>query len=255
MNFLYFNNGDGIVSSLMSSWVFWLVIILVIVVILIYIISTNKNMQKKFNIEKYFENSSKTGNITSSSDYELDSIHAQLLNEINNENDQNGPNLHKYLSDDLDDESLTHVQLFGISESDKNVKTVYHVSSKKDNIFKITSSDVPENINFKLELKDLSKVTYNPLTTISEMKLYNQDRKCIALFTIDIKKIKIQSISPFMDDITIDIDEQIRLLVFIQKSNELFLDSMKIAKFNIYDKITYFYIKSPIIKELQYFEN
>lgn len=256
MKFLYSDNGNGLVSSLMGSWVFWLVIVLVIVVILVFVVSSNANLQKRLKVDKYF---TKTGALTAdatASDAEIDAIHRSLLQEIEEGNrNENMPIMNKFLGDDIDDETLKSAQPFGVSETDKNVKSVYHVSSKRDNVFRLASDDIPENIGFKIELRDLSKISFNPQTTESEMRLYNADHKCVAIFRFEPKFLRVQSISPFMDDITVAIEEPVRLLVFTQRSNELYLDAKKIAKFNIYDRLTYFYIKSPIIKELQYFVN
>lgn len=252
MKFLYSENANGVLSSLTGSWLFWIVVVLVILVTIVLVVSLNKNLQQKLKVEQYFNDNGQS-NATQDN---IEEIHRDLLHEINTGNSSEKiPDFNKYLDEDIDKETAKGAQPFGLSDTDKSVKSVYHVSSKKENLFKIASDEIPENVCFKIELHDLSKVSFNPQTTTSEMKLYNEKYKCIAIFKIDTKFITIQSISPYIDDITISIENPVRLLVFTQKSNDLYLDTKKIAKFSIYDKITYFYIKSPIIKELQYFEN
>lgn len=274
MQFLYMDNGRGLFSSLMGSWLFWIVIIMVVVIILLLIISNNKNLQKTLKVEKFFgdSDSSSGGNTNNAAmmaaerehllgkanNAHMDSIRERVVNEINNENKlmaqmNNGstPDLKKFLDEGLSDSLADTALPLGIpSDQDKNIKSFYHTSSKKENVFKVadTSLDV---VNFKLELRDLSKITYNPLV-VSEMRIYNQAKKCIAIFKLDNKRIKIKSISPFFDDIVLNIDDQVRLFAFHQVSNKLYVGTRHVATFDIYDKIRYFSIKSPIIKELQF---
>ncbi|WBR61469.1 hypothetical protein [Drosophila suzukii associated hytrosavirus 1] len=264
MNFLYSDNGTGIFSSLMGSWVFWIVVILVIVTIILFVMKFQKKKStSNFTVADFFNDSDSEEDIHfKSSSENFDSIHDGLDTDNNDEYDphsvyntdsmNNGivPDLNKFLDIDIDEESVKDAQLLGVSETDKNVKTFYHISSKKESVFKVVAEN-NDAVNFKLELKDLTKLTLNTPTT-SEVKIYNQNRKCIAIINLDTKKIHIRSISPFFDDISLPLEETTRLMAFTQKSNKLFLDSMQVGAFNIYDKITYFYVKSPIIKELQY---
>jgi len=281
MKFLYADNGRGLMSSLASSWLFWIVIVIVILLIVVLVLRSNKNLQKKLGVEKLFGGGTtsdnggdklmaanlieKNGGGGSDDDDDADNYASphdgaqhRLIDEIGDENERysamdNGyvPDLSKSLDGTLDDDVDNVAQLLGVpSDENKHVKLFYHTSSKKENLFKI-ADPMLDAVNFKIELRDLVKTTYNPML-MSEVRIFNQDRKCIAIFNIEPKRLKIQSVSPFFDDVHLDLEESIRLLVFTQVSNRLYLDSRQIAAFNIYDKITYFSVKSPLVKEIQY---
>lgn len=281
MKFLYADNGRGLMSSLASSWLFWIVIVIVILLIVVLVLRSNKNLQKKLGVEKLFGGDGTNNNDSSGDklmaanliekngggshdddddDYASprDGAQHRLIDEIGDENERysamdNGyvPDLSKSLDGTLDDDVDNVAQLLGVpSDENKHVKLFYHTSSKKENLFKI-ADPMLDAVNFKIELRDLVKTTYNPML-MSEVRIFNQDRKCIAIFNIEPKRLKIQSVSPFFDDVHLDLEESTRLLVFTQVSNRLYLDSRQIAAFNIYDKITYFSVKSPLVKEIQY---
>lgn len=269
MNFLYANTGQGVFSSLMGSWIFWLVIVLVVVVIVLLVLNNRKKLQRNLRLANLFEPDGRNDDSSSESDFYTEAggndgdahklIDPTAFDEFSDEdghaksgNVYNGyvPDLNKYLDADLDEELEKSALPLGRSDTDKNVKLFYHVSSKKESVFKVADPTL-DAVNFKLELRDLSKLTLNA-PVVSEMKLYNQDRKCIAIFFVDTRQITVKSISPFFDDVVLPLEESTRLLAFTQKANKLFVDSKQVAAFNIYDQITYFYIKSPIIKELQY---
>lgn len=281
MKFLYADNGRGLMSSLASSWLFWIVIVIVILLIVVLVLRSNKNLQKKLGVEKLFSGGGtntdssggdklmaanlieKNGGGDDDDDDDKyasprDGAQHRLIDEIGDENERysamdNGyvPDLSKSLDGTLDDDVDNVAQLLGVpSDDNKHVKLFYHTSSKKENLFKI-ADPLLDAVNFKIELRDLAKTTYNPML-VSEVRIFNQDRKCIAIFNIEPKRLKIQSVSPFFDDVHLDLEESIRLLVFTQVSNRLYLDSRQIAAFNIYDKITYFSVKSPLVKEIQY---
>lgn len=281
MKFLYADNGRGLMSSLASSWVFWIVIVLVILLIVVLVLQSNKSLQQKLGVEKLFGGGGtntdssggdklmaanlieKNGGGDDDDDDDKyasprDGAQHRLIDEIGDENERysamdNGyvPDLSKSLDGTLDDDVDNVAQLLGVpSDDNKHVKLFYHTSSKKENLFKI-ADPMLDAVNFKIELRDLAKTTYNPML-VSEVRIFNQDRKCIAIFNIEPKRLKIQSVSPFFDDVHLDLEESIRLLVFTQVSNRLYLDSRQIAAFNIYDKITYFSVKSPLVKEIQY---
>lgn len=240
MKFLYSDNGRGLFSSMVGSWIFWVVVILVVVLIVVIVMGKKEVKQK-------------TGAVTLNVQVEPEK-HTTPSSELHMENERmknmfNGetPNLKKTLDGSLPDDVDTTAQLLGASE-DKNVKLFYHTSAKKENIYRIW--DKLDAVDFKLELRDLTKLT-NP-TGDSEVRLFNQNRKCIAIFKIDLKSIKIRCNSPYFDDVHLDLEENVRLLAFHQVSNKLFLDSKQIAAFDIYDKITYFVVKSPLVKEIQY---
>lgn len=257
MQFLYSNDGDrGLFSSLTGSWLFWIVIVLIIVMIIVSVISSNKELQKQLKIEKFFGNARATDDTTiNRSDNIMDGIQQSVIDEINEGNLKmyNGvvPNRKKYIGDNLDNESAGHALLLGVSSTNKEVKQFYAPSSKQENIYKIDDDDDMEVVNFNLELRDLSKITYNP-TLVSEVRIYSHEQRCLVVMTIDTKRIKIQSISPFFDDVVLPLDDAKRLLAFDQKSNKLFVGPLQVAAFDIYDKICYFVVNSPIIKELQY---
>lgn len=258
MQFLYTNNGNGVLSSIVSSWLFWLVIVLIVIVIFVSILSTNKDFQKKLHVEKMFGNAYiESPPATEHSDNVIQEIRQSLINEINDENQKmsqmyNGPvpDLNKYIGDELDQELAQSALLLGVSDTNKDVKLFYHTSSKHVNNYKI-ADDTLNAVHFKIELRDLSKITYNPLLT-SEVRIYNQNRKCMFIMSLRNKLIKITSNSPFFDDVTLPLDDDKRLLVFNQVSNKLYIGSKQVAAFDIYDKIRYFSVNSPIIKELQY---
>lgn len=259
MNFLYSNNGNGIFSSLTHSWTFWIIVILVVIVILIFIISSNSKLQEKLHVQEYFNNNNKnnTDNIRATQHQSLLTGDGQISEGEINFNDMNNgalPHLNKYLDVDLDDESEKGAQLLGISDTDKSVKSYYSISSKGDNVFKVITDEKNDVINFKIELKDLTKLSQSAQQTEGAIRIYNQDRKCIVMLNVDARKFYIRSISPLMDDVVLDIDnDKQRLFVFNQVSNKIFVHNKHVATLSIYDKISYFNITSHIIKELQYF--
>lgn len=273
MRFLYTDNNQGLFSSLSQSWLFWIVVILVVVFVFVSILKSNTNMQKTLKVEKLFGNSEDENN-TNIRDAEatIDLIQDSVSYDINSQNGQkyyrdeeeaeyalthknNGivPNLHKFLDADLEeDESITALPL-GNAETDKSVKPYYTISAKKENIFRVVD-EFRDTINFKLELRDLSKIAASTTPApIGGIKLFNQHRKCIVMFIIDPKKIIIKSVSPFCEDVRIDLDDNTRLVAFNQVSDKLYAHNRHVATLNIYDTVAYIYVKSPIIKELQYF--
>ena len=266
MRFLYTNNNQGLFSSLTQSWIFWIVIILVVVLIFVMILRSNTDMQKKLKVNKIFGNMESDDTDLNHDESNIALIQDSVTYDINNgnarqqdddfemENVNNGvyPDLNKFLDADLDEEDEKSALLIGNSEKDKNVKAYYTISSKKENIFKIVD-DFRDTINFKLEFRDISKLNTTGEKQMSGLKIFNQNRKCIAMFIIEPKKITVKSISPFFEDVIIDMDESTRLIAFNQISDKLYAHNLHVATLNIYDKATYFYIKSPIIKELQYF--
>lgn len=253
MNFLYSNNGNGLWSSLTGSWIFWIIVVMIVVVIVLMFMSTNKQVEEKLRIFRGREDAHL------SDAHVINDVRQKLIDEINDENSHmiemnNGviPDLQKYIDvPELGEDSVANALPLGVS-ADKNVKSFYHTSSKKENIFRVqVDNNIDNTFNFKLELRDLTKLSMQP-GAISELKIYNQNRKCIAYFDLKPTEIKIKSISPFIDDVILPLDEATRLVVFTQQSNKLFVDTKQVAAFDLYDKITYFVIKSPIIKELQY---
>lgn len=263
MRFLYTDNNQGLFSSLTHSWIFWIVVILVVVLILVMILRSNTDMQKTLKVNKLFGNAetndtdeeSNIGLIQDSVSYDINHGNTKPQNDFEEfENVNNGvyPDLNKFLDSDLDEEDEKTALLIGNSEKEKNTKAYYTISSKKENIFKIVD-DFKDTINFKLEFRDVSKINITSDTEMGGIKLFNQNRKCVAMFIVESKKITVKSISPFFEDVILDLDENTRLVAFNQISDKLYVHSLHVATINIYDKITYFYIKSPIIKELQYF--
>lgn len=248
MQFLYSDNGGGIVSSLMGSWIFWIVIVLVIVLIVVLILKSDKSIQKQLGVDKFF------GNITASSPE-----HESLLSDLDYHTEYNDdgpiPNLEKYLDSDLSEELINKSKLLGVPGVIKDAKSVYTVPQSKELVYKVADESQNE-VNFKIELHNLTKAASEASTSsgvINELKLFNQDRKCIAIMTFDPSSIKVKSISPYFDDVTLDLENTVRLLVFKQVSNKLLLDNKEVARFDIYDKVRYFYINSSLIKEIQYF--
>lgn len=262
MKFLYSNDDSnkGLFSSLMGSWIFWIVIFLIVILIFVYVLKSNKNIQQKLRVQKFFGNVKQLGNDEDNSNIE-DTIRENLINEINYENNYHDndeeslgdpiPDLNKFLGDDLDDDSEGKHLLLGLDGSDKNVHCVYKISPNKESVFKIADEQI-EEVNFKILLRNsINKTNHDP-GLVSELRIYNEDRNCIAVYTINMDSMRIRSISPFFDDVTLPINDPVRLFAFVQKSNKLFIDRKQVAMFNIYDKIKYFYIKSPLIKEIHY---
>lgn len=253
MKFLYSDNGRGLFSSMAGSCIFWVVVILVVVLIVVIIMGKGKKEVKTSELKAEEEKFPTDVEDSENQHYRttIDSLSQELRMENERmENMFNGvtPDLQKTLDGSLPDDVDTTAQLIGVSD-DKNVKLFYHTSAKKENIYRIWDSSL-EAVDFKLELRDLTKVS-SP-TGDSEVRLFNQNRKCIAIFKIDLKSINIRCNSPYFDDVKLDLEDNVRLLAFHQISNKLFLDSRQIAAFDIYDKITYFVVKSPLVKELQY---
>lgn len=265
MHFLYSDDGRGFFPSLMGSWIFWIIIILVVILIFVLVLRSNKSLQKTLHMEKFFnhDNDDSKSTATDTKDLKIDTIRESLIKEINDENrslisvdtsDMNNghvPNFDKNIGTDLDDNWDDKLLLLGPAGNvDKNIKDFYAISSKQEYVFKVVD-DSPDGCNFKLELKDLTKA--NLLSDqVSQVKIYNQNRACVISMSISNKKITIESISPYFDDIILPLKDSTRLLVFTQKSNKIFVDTKQVAALRLYDRITYFYIKSPIIKELLY---
>lgn len=260
MNFLYIDNGRGAFSSITNSAIIWIILILVIVlIVVIFFVKQQAPAAKDPTAQQY------SGDV-----FEMNEIHEGIANEINYQNSLNRRTNDdieeeeeklnnqeetkfaayetKWLDSDIEIGDETKINLLGLDQPDKNIKTFYPVSSK-NSIFKIIN-EKSTDLKFKIELKDLSKL--NPNDT-NFLKIYNQDCKCIAIVRLDNgPKLKIQTNSPFFDDIYIDFDPHVKYMIFIKDSEKLFLDATQIGAFDIYDKITYFYIKSSLIKEIQY---
>lgn len=257
MDFLvYRDNRVTLLQALIHSWLFWIVVIIVVILIIVLILRSNTSLQEKLHLEKFFNNDTNNNEKTTAAvmtDEETNLLQnmAFKINVENMNHESATPNLNKYIDSNLDEDLQKEALPLGISETDKNVKPFYVISSKKTNVFKVFDAANLDAVNFKLELKDLTKVQLIP-NAPSEMKIYNQNGECIVKFILDVKKIEISSISPFFDNITIELEDTTRLLAFTQSGTKLFVDSKQIAALNLYDKITYFNIKTPIIKELQY---
>lgn len=248
MKFLYSDNGRGIFSSLTGSIIFWVIVILLVILIVLLVFKSNKSLDGKLRLGEIFKKPN-----------HIDAMRESVINEINHENslikmdneDENDiPQYEKILDENLDEELAKNAPLLGNPDDENHIKSFYAISSKKNNVFKI-ADDTLDAVNFKLELNNLTKISMGE-SDVSVMMIYNQNYKCIAKFDLEKQKIKIQSSSPLFDNIDIDLESDTRLLVFTQISNKLMVDKKHIATFNIYDKITYFHIKSPIIKEVQY---
>ena len=312
MNFLYSNTGNGIVSSLMGSWIFWIVLLLIVVMIFVFVLKSNKSLQQNLHIEHLFtdKNSSPDNNgDANTTDYdERENIREHLIHQINEENRRQRNNddstttiniedyddddddvfikdriqLTKTLPVDLNESQIENAKLLGLSGTNKKIKSIYTITGKKEEIFKIltqsesitANNDIvivdddgddddnnntsinnnSSDIKFKLELVNPSKITPESIKAIENnfLNIYNQNGKCIITITFKYRQMIIDSISPFFDKVTINLDENIRLLMFKQIDNKLYLDKDHIAIFSIYDKIKYFAINSSIIKELQY---
>lgn len=317
MNFLYSNTGNGIVSSLMGSWVFWIVLLLVVVMIFVFVLKSNKSLQQNLRIEHLFtdDNSSTDNNgggnlkYNTTDYYERENIREHLIHQINegnrrqrnNDDDSTTINIENYDNDDDDDNDvfrkdriqltkhlpvdlnesqIENAKLLGLSGTNKKIKPIYTITGKREEIFKIltqnesiaANNDIvivdddggggdntsinnnSSDIKFKLELVNPSKITPESMKAIENnfLNIYNQNGKCIITITFKYRQMIIDSISPFFDKVTINLDENIRLLMFKQIDNKLYLDKDHIAIFGIYDKIKYFAINSSIIKELQY---
>lgn len=317
MNFLYSNTGNGIVSSLMGSWVFWIVLLLIIVMIFVFVLKSNKSLQQNLHIEHLFTNENSSPDNSSdnlkynTTDYdERENIREHLIHQINEENrrqrnndDNTTINIEDYDDDDNDDDvfikdriqltktlpvdlnesQIENAKLLGLSGTNKKIKSIYTITGKREEIFKIltqsesiaANNDIvivdddgggdddnnntsinnnSSDIKFKLELVNPSKITPESMkaTENNFLNIYNQNGKCIITITFKYRQMIIDSISPFFDKVTINLDENIRLLMFKQIDNKLYLDKDHIAIFSIYDKIKYFAINSSIIKELQY---
>lgn len=268
MKFLYSdNNNNGIFSSLLHSWIFWIIIILIVIVVIVLMSNSNDKLGQNFNLQRMFGNA--TANDTSEQmPFATEISDSQLLNEhsINlqhhypaefSEHGGPVPDLNKFLDNDLDETSFKKTKLLGNTDpSNSNIHKFYAVPSSKEVLYKIADENL-EEINFKIELKDLSKI---PLpkgnnsddNNINEIKIYNQKHNCIAILLFEHDKLTVKSISPYFNDTKIDLDKTIRLLAFKQISNKFYLDQTQVGAFNNYDKITYFAINASLIKEIQY---
>lgn len=265
--FYSLNNDEGVISSLMSSVIFWVLLIVIIILIIVLIIRFRKKNNNNNNTSEKQQQNIRFSDQINFSDENENLIHNSSRDDggeviIPNDDDhlnsfQGGvPIFNKFIGEDmdLDDFNKQKSNLLGNkNDENKDVHTLYNVSNTKSIYYEIFD-DTADKVDFKIELKDLQKI---PSSSVflpdNEIRIYNNQYKCICLMKFSTEKIIISSISSFLEDVYIDLPKTVRLLVFTQESNKLYLDNTNVAAFNIYDKIKYFVIKkSSLIKEIQF---
>lgn len=242
-------SATGLLSALSRSILFWILII-VIVILIVLLVTLPKKMQAfKTKIFGRGKGGGGVGGNLTEAEKNLGDIFRERDELINSENEKimaaggyDGPipDMNKIVGPDLDEESAENAKLLGLK------REMYGITPMKKTTFKLAS--IPESTNFKLWLRKIKNITDEQ---VGETRLYNEERKCIGLISINKTNLVTKTISPFAEDSTVPINEA-RLLNFSTKSNRLLLDQMEIGKFNIVDYIRYIQIECPNVKEINY---
>lgn len=252
MNFLYANNGTGMLSSLMGSWVFWILVILIVVLIVLMVVQANNKSNADKNKGAVMAGGGGGGGMAMAragrnADV-MDEIREEIANEINYENSliNNGAvaDFNKYMGDNLSEEMVKSARYLNEKNGPEGGEWLYHIK-RDEEVFKIDE----KSKGFALVL--VKKIEWDKMPENNTMKLYNSDLECMCVINFTQTSMEISSNSPTFEDTIINIESQ-RQFNFLQIVDMLYLDKDLVAKFRLYDKISYFYISTPIIKELQY---
>lgn len=246
MNLLYDsdNSVDSVLTILTHTGLFYVVLILLCILIVVLSLNSSKQKPKALtHHEKYAE--------LHRNDMQLDShIKDNLEEQIDS---FKIVTFKKNLGLNLTKKQQDSAILFGHADSIRKVKNVITNINKQDEI--IARVDDPKYL-LNLRLYRVKEETETEHIN-NYMKFYNRSGICIAEIKFKFNGIDSKSISSTFIDGFFPFKSQDRYLYFSHKQDALLFGNSEdvIGKFNASDQIAYIQIKSPTIKELQFFDS
>lgn len=251
MNFLYQAPGvnGSVFTALMQSWIFWIVIVLFVVMIILLIISSSS---------KPSNNNNNNNNSTNQNLFQRFLTRVKLAKAPPPKLPNTQPaaagslvdrvpvlpelNVDDKLEEDLSEYAANNALQFG----GKGKKHLHHVKKEDVNLFRVQSPG--HTLNFKIEKSKTFKESSD-----NKIILYNPERKCIAVLEMVPNGIVVKSDPNLFGRHFQELGPKVTSLAFTQRGDRLYLGETQIGALGYRNVVGFILIKSPIVKELQYF--